>query len=222
MAKLRDKPYVHVSWLSKILSGTNHCEWAYWFKSHYTAKKRSGSNQYVGSDSQIAHTAMIKKQKQELEDEGYSVSVEDQNRFSWEGNTAVLGGTPDLVAVSPEDSLVVDVKSGTESPAHEVQLLIYMWALPLERRFQRQHADRTFRGLLVYKDSFRFIENSKLTSKFIKSVTDLIKRLSGDQPPKKAPSSRECGFCDISDEDCKDRFIEELIEAPDPSKNEFF
>ncbi len=222
MAKSRDKPYVHVSWLSKILSGTNHCEWAYWFKSHYTSKKRASSNQYLGSDSQITHTAMIKKQKQELEDDGYSVFVEDQNKFNWEGNIAVLGGTPDIVGISPEDNLIVDLKSGTESPSHEVQLLIYMWALPLEKRFQKQHADRKFRGLLVYKDYFRFIENSKLTSKFIKGVTDLIKRLSGDQPLSKTPSSRECNFCDISDEDCEDRFKEDLIEAPDPSENKFF
>ena len=59
MARLRrDGPYFWVTWLTKILSGENSCEWASWFR----ARHENGSWEEVPGDFdlagwQMAHTA---------------------------------------------------------------------------------------------------------------------------------------------------------------------
>ena len=36
-------------------------------------------------------------------------------------------------------------------------------------------------------------------------MADLIHKLSGDEPARKVPSGPECGFCDITAQDCPER-----------------
>ena len=56
--------------------------------------------------------------------------VEDQNSFRLRGQSAALAGRPDLIVVRSNDALIIDVKTGREQPAHFVQIMIYMYALP--------------------------------------------------------------------------------------------
>ena len=35
MAQRRQHPYVWATWLPRLLTGENSCEWAIWFKAHY-------------------------------------------------------------------------------------------------------------------------------------------------------------------------------------------
>jgi len=63
--------------------------------------------------------------------EGYTVFVEDQNRFTLKGRAATLGGVPDLVAVRGAEALVVDSKSGKQRDSDAFQVLTYMRVLPI-------------------------------------------------------------------------------------------
>src|SRR2546426_12613973 len=40
VAQPREGPYIWVTWLSKLLAGEAHCEWALWFKAHHKYDKR--------------------------------------------------------------------------------------------------------------------------------------------------------------------------------------
>ena len=222
MARPRDLPYVHVTYLSKLIAGEAHCEWAAWFKSQNYYTKRPGSSSYQGSEHEVKHTKMLNKQRVELEDDGYTVTIERQNDFIWQGRAAKLAGKPDLIGVSGDECLIVDVKTGSPVASHEVQLLIYMWAAPKQLK---QCADKKVRGLLVYEGDHVFIELAKLTTTLINDVSALIRRLADPQDAaKRVPSARECRYCQISDEDCSDRYVEELIPLDDfaPVNNDFF
>lgn len=218
-ARPRDLPYVHVSYLAKLIAGEAHCEWAAWFKSQFNYDKRPDN--YSGSDSQIKHTKLLRKQQTEMEGEGFTITVERQNDFLWKGKTAYLAGTPDIVAVMDEDNLIVDVKSGAPVASHEVQVLIYMWVVPI---WFHRYKDKTFRGLLVYEDEHRFIDSSKLTKSFIGDVSKLMRQLADTTTPlRKVPSARECRYCKIGEVDCPDRVQEEvLLPILDGSANEYF
>ena len=47
MPKRRDHPYIRATWLPRLLTGENSCEWAIWFKAYHQgwAKPPSDFNQ---------------------------------------------------------------------------------------------------------------------------------------------------------------------------------
>ena len=64
-----------------------------------------------------------------LEDDGYIVWVEKQNKFWVEGESTMVGGQPDLVAEKHGDIIVIDVK--TETPrqcGHYLGDAIHVWS----------------------------------------------------------------------------------------------
>ncbi len=77
--KKRDRPFVWPSWISKMVSGEDMCDWKYWFKSHFMYdKKPSDFNLALWT---VNHTAMLKERRDGLLKLGYKVTVEDQNSF---------------------------------------------------------------------------------------------------------------------------------------------
>ena len=145
MPQRRDFPYIWATWLPRLLTGENSCEWAVWFKAHYQDWDRVPSD-FNQTDWLVRHTSMLNEQKAQWEDRGHDVYVENQNTFRLQGETAVLAGKPDLVVVHDDDARIVDVKSGKEQPSHRVQLMIYMYALPRALE-QYQHATGRTSGL---------------------------------------------------------------------------
>lgn len=90
------------------------------------------------------------KVRDELEAEGRAVFTERQNHFTLEGGSGVkLGGQPDLVATRGPMGLIVDAKTGRPRPSDHVQVLIYMWALPL---VLPQYKGMEFSGRVVYRN----------------------------------------------------------------------
>ena len=129
MPQRRDHPYIWATWLPKLLTGENSCEWAIWFKAHYRGwdKPLSDFNQ---ADWLARHTKMLNEQRDQWTQRGYEVRVENQNAFRLRGQSATLAGKPDLLVLQNNRVLVVDVKSGREQPWHKFQLMLYMYALP--------------------------------------------------------------------------------------------
>ena len=125
----RESPYVWATWLPKLLTGDNSCEWAVWLKAHYQDWARMPSD-FNQADWLLKHTALLNEQKAKWEERGYDVHVEGQNAFRLRGKAATLAGRPDLIVDRFDDALIIDVKTGREQAWHVAQVMIYMYALP--------------------------------------------------------------------------------------------
>ena len=210
MAVLRSGgPYIWVTWLTRLLVGENSCEWAAWFRAQHEgwswAKAPSGFD-LVGW--QLAHTAGVNECRAEWEGRGYMVYTESQNGFALWGRTATLGGKPDLVALRGGCGTIINVKTGSPSPAHSVQVMLYMYAVP---RAMGRHHGVAFDGVVAYSDHEVPIPAAAVNETFIGNLSLLVRRLSSSEPARRVPSPRECGFCDISSADCPERAAEGAV-----------
>ena len=205
LAQRREHPYLCASWLPRLLTGENSCEWAIWFKAHHQdwTKVPSDFNQ---AQWILNHAALLNKRKAEWELSHYSVAIEGQNSFQLRGRSATLSGKPDLITQRHGQAVIVDVKTGQDSPSHVVQVMIYLYAIP---RALEQYRNLELRGQATYLDHTVRIPAEAVDDQFIQNLGALIRRLAADKPAARVPSRQECRFCDISAEDCPDRVDEE-------------
>ena len=130
MANKKPFPYVWATYLPKIMTGEDVCEWKPQFKTHHYAN--SYPKVETGFDLakwQLEHTDLLRREFDNLTPIWTSVTMENQNSFKLgkEGkNTAILAGKPDIIAVTGTSGLVVDVKAASKSVSHQIQVLIYM------------------------------------------------------------------------------------------------
>jgi CRISPR/Cas system-associated exonuclease Cas4 (RecB family) len=195
------KPYIWVTWLAKLLGG-HQCVWSAWFKAHYKYDK------YEEMAADLVkwnreHNALVAKRVKELEANGWTVMVEDQNAFKLEGEVAVVAGKPDIVATKDGQVLVVDGKTGRERESDIWQVLFYLFAIPKSRpdlkgdlEGEVQYAKGDVRVSLTPAD---------LDEPRMAQLVDLIKAVAGEQPPAKRPSRPECKVCNIGFKDCPQR-----------------
>ena len=203
MPYLRDgAPYIWTTWLAKIMAGENTCEWAAWFKARHDPNSWRKTARTSFDSWHLQHTAMLAREHRRWQERDFSVLLEDQNHFNLRGKTATLAGKPDIIALNGSSGVIVDVKTGQPSPAHNAQVMLYMYAVP---RAMPQHQHMIFDGAVVYEDHEVNIPAVAIADVFIDEVSSLIRRLAADTPPRRAPSVRECRFCDITLEDCPDR-----------------
>ena len=92
LADARQFPYIWTTWLPRLLTGENSCEWAIWFKAHQ-GRTRALSD-FDQSQWLLNHTALLNEQKSRREANGHEVRVERQNSFQLRGRTATLAGRP--------------------------------------------------------------------------------------------------------------------------------
>ena len=74
MAKPRDsKPYIWATWLSKLLSGDNACEWRAWFQAHHlNGSWTRAETTFDNVRWTMDHTKLLRDTRGRLEDDGYS------------------------------------------------------------------------------------------------------------------------------------------------------
>ena len=216
MATPRDFPYIWTTWLPRLLTGENSCEWAAWFKAHYQNWTRQPSS-FDQAEWLMRHTALLNQQRQEWESNTRTVFVESQNAFRLQCRTATLGGRPDLVVLDERDATIIDVKTGREQPWHVVQVMIYMYAVPkaLERYKQAKLS-----GQVTYRDHTVRIPAGAVDERFVQNLGALIRRLSADEPARRVPSRQECRFCDVSAADCPER-VDERLKAEEGTTDHF-
>ena len=202
MARFREHPYIWATWLAKLLTGENSCEWAGWFRAHHQdwAKPTSDFDQ---SKWMLDHTALVNSERESHEEWGYTVSTENQNAFRLRGRSATLAGKPDLIAVNGNDAVIIDAKTGKPSPSHAAQVKIYQYAVP---KALAQFRGTEFQGHMVYADGKQVsVPVSGVDREFTERLGALIRRLAADTPARRVPSAQECRFCDITGADCPDR-----------------
>ncbi len=187
-------PYVWVTWLPRLLSGESSCEWASWFKAQHEGLSWSRMpSDFDQAGWLMNHTALLNKQRQRRETQGYTVLTEAQNSFNLRGSSAVLAGKPDLVARRRDEVIVIDAKTGRPSPAHATQVLIYMYALP---RGSERYRGLAITGQVAYPDHVVDIPAEAIDRTFVENFGGLMRRLASEMPARRVPSPGECKFCE--------------------------
>ena len=204
----RSGPYIWVTWLSKLLVGEVSCEWTAWFKANHKQHAKMPST-FDAVGWQMNHTELLARVWEELDDQGFQVLTEKQNSFNIRGSSgAMLGGRPDLVAMSEAGGTIYDVKTGQPKASDQAQVMIYMYALPHWNRFRGMEFD----GRVVYSDHEVPIPHGAVDDAFKERLFALIRRISSQDPGRKAPSFMECRFCEITSVDCPERVDEDPID----------
>jgi len=206
MAEKRDKPYIYITWLSKLIAGESQCEWASWFKAHFKSEK-SSSTQFNLVKWTINHNNLLHKRRDQLEKLGYVVMIEDQNSFrvSVSGTDIIVSGKADVVGFPKgifDKGIIDDCKTGRAKNSDLVQVMLYLMFLPLA---VEKYKDTIFDGQVIYRDSIVPVNWEDVDDDLKEVVWDLVKRVGGAAPCRKVPSYGECKWCDISKEDCPER-----------------
>lgn len=201
-------PYIWVTWLTKLLTGDDSCEFASWFKTQFdtnswTRAERAGNV----ARWQVGHTDLLNGRAREFREQGCQVSHEAQNHFTIQGKVAAIAGKPDLIALQGDLVWITDVKASRPRASDAVQVMIYMYLLPIVRPGLQE---TTVKGLVVYGDREQEIQPEEVDPAFVQSLQGLIHRMAAREPAIKVPSWAECQFCDISSLHCPER-----VERPD-------
>lgn len=204
----RGLPSVWVTHISGLLAGDDTCEWAAWFKSRNWYKKLKDDT-FDAVRWNTEHTELVRRTAAVYREAGYTVTLEDENKFKVQGQTAEIAGKPDIIASNDTEIVIVDCKSGKLRNAHWWQVAIY---LRFGKNIVGEEAllGRTLRGEAVYteesqqpatKISLDDLEQMKAKER----INQQLQNIGLSFPPATTPSERECGFCDIPPEECKDR-----------------
>lgn len=205
MASLRSgNPYVWPSWITKLITGEESCQWKLWFKSHYTYEKTPSDFDQVTWVTR--HTSLLRSRAEELREAGYQVFVEDQNSFRLEGNNgAVISGKPDIVAIKGHEVCVIDCKTGKEKPSDKTQVLIYMLLLPLSPSHKDKLQGMQISGQIQYQHHRADVTVDQVNADFKTVVRKAMNVAAQTEQPGKVPSFGECRWCDITAKDCPQR-----------------
>lgn len=213
MAELRKRgPVVAVTSITGLVSQDASCEW----QAQFMARHEPNSWDRVPDDEgpemvnwRIRHPAMVAETREEWRMKGYDVTIENQNWFKLVGSSGTkLWGKPDLIAVSGNQGVIIDIKTGKPRQSDVFQVMCYMWGVPLYK--DSAHYGKKFKGLLVY-DLFpdKEIKAATTDGQFVKRLGALINRVASDEPALKVPNWHECQFCKITATDCPERVAEE-------------
>ena len=201
LAQRREHPYLCATWLPRLLTGENSCEWAVWFKAHHQDWTRTPS-EFNHAQWMLNHTALLNKRTADWKHGGFDVNIEGQNSFQLQGRSATLAGKPDLITQRDGQAVIVDVKTGQESASHVVQVMIYLYAIP---RALERYRTLKLRGQATYLDHTIRIPVEAVDDQFIQNLGALIRRFAAYEPARRAPNRQECRFCDITTADCPAR-----------------
>jgi len=197
----RPNPFIWITWLSKLMAGEKQCEWASWFRCHYTWRKLPSGLDLAKWTAE--HAELLRTRRAVLETAGFTVYTEDQNSFKLIGQTGIeVSGKPDIVAIREQEAYVEDCKTGTPRHSDQFQVLMYMLSLP--------HVDGPCKGLrvdgrIVYGSTVVDIPSSRIDAHLRELFRKTVLTIGGQEPARKVPSWGECQYCDISRADCPQR-----------------
>jgi CRISPR/Cas system-associated exonuclease Cas4 (RecB family) len=197
MAERREKPYIHMTWISPLLIGENHCKWAAWYQTHFHYVQVPSTFDEVAH--RIKHTALRDQVLGKLKGRDCSINVEQ--KVFIDRPRANLSGKIDLLAYKGDRGVIFELKSGKPWPTDKAQLMLYMWAL--KRAYKRfQHV--LFDGRVVYPDSEIKVSAVEIDDVFCKVVEDFVVDLLDNEPERRFPSKHNCRFCKVAE--CDERY----------------
>jgi len=190
---LRRKPYIWVSWITKLLAGEDRCWWKAWYKSHYQSTKtpEDPAREDFFREYNKKHDAITQRRARELTADGFTVQIEDENSFKLRGQNADLAGKPDLVALKDTISITLDSKSGKRRQSDHWQVLVYLFGLPMSWLKTTDN-----RGEVAYKDVSVLVRSLGPAER--EAIVAAIKKVSDSDAPEAEPSPWECKYCDVA------------------------
>lgn len=201
--KKRDRKFIWVTWLAKLMAGELSCFWSLWFKTNFTNYKKIPESPEL-TRWQIDHSKLLYELRKERLAAKEKIFVEGRNRFSIEVNPGVLlQGVPDLITISDNEVTIYDCKTGGQKASHQIQLMIYMHYILHQLN---KYPGLNPKGRLRYSQGLELeVPDSLIDEKFIKDLKYFLAILGGEEEPMKAPSKFECQYCNISKIDCPER-----------------
>lgn len=205
--------YVWVTWAAKLLAQSTGCVYSAWFRVHFRYDKIPDTT-FDSAAWNADHTALVEQRADDLRAEGWTVTVEDQNKFTLRGQSSELGGKPDIVATKPGRVKIVDAKTGKKRDSDWWQVLLYIFAYVRIRKDLPPMTE--VEGEIAYRDGTRVrIAIEELNGDRIAQIGDVMRKLASENRPLKRPSQRECAMCDIGSMDCLER-----VDIPDAASGE--
>jgi RecB family exonuclease len=203
VATKRDNAFVWTTWLAKVMAGDQSCEWASWFKAHYEDYDKAPSD-FDLAKWKINHTRRLRELRVERQKVGERVFSEGENEIRYKAPSGVtVVGKPDLIAVPPNGNpTVYDVKTGQQKASDQVQVLIYMYLLPLGVAAYKGTKPA---GCVVYNDTRIQIPSEAVDEKFAADFAYFLDVIGSVEPAAKVPSRNECRYCDIARTECPER-----------------
>lgn len=192
--KRRKRPYVWVTWLTKLLAGEHSCLWRSWYKAcfKYTKRPDDPGRAAFFEEWTAKHDAISTARAEELRQAGWVVREEEAAAFKLKGKAGDLAGKPDIAAVKGEEGLVVDAKSGRQRESDAWQVLVYLLALPLSwGKGIRWRGEVQYKGRAVDVRPLGKSEQANITS-VLQTITDPTAE------PRRVPSWSECRYCDVA------------------------
>lgn len=217
MAQVKDnsprrRPYVYVTWITKLLGGENKCWWAAWFKvcHNYAKTPDDPDREAFFREWTAKHDAIVNSHAAKLKAAGYVVKLEKDAAFIANGASADVSGKPDLVAMKDGVAKVIDGKSGRRRQSDHWQVLIYLLLLPLTWL-----KGMKLEGEVLYSDGTANVR--ALGAEERETIIAAIKKVSDRaNPPNAEPSQNECRYCDVAA--CSLRYKEEPTPTGDASR----
>ena len=202
MPEPRNGTYVWITWLSKVMAGEQNCIWASWFKSHFKEYEKVPSD-FDRVKWTMEHTRRVHQLHAERESAGEQAFLEGDNeiRYEWQGGLLVAG-KPDLVTISAQGTTVYDVKTGKARMSDQVQVMLYMYLLPLG---SQRYSGAKPSGCVVYGDRRVQLPTGVIDDAFIKNFNHFLGVIGSNRPAVKVPSTYECRFCEIAKSECPER-----------------
>lgn len=204
----RGKPYLWVTWLTGLLAGEDSCHLQPWMQSHFRFPERPGRGNFDLEAWKAEHSAMVEREVKVLTESGWKVTVEDQNKFTYNGRAALVGGKPDIIAYFGETVKVIDVKGGKRRASDYQQVLLYLFFLPRVAGIAPHHlfGEVAYRG---DSPGVSTVNVQEVNAEWIARMSATVRQIAGDGKPEAVPSGRECAFCKVPDSLCSSR-----VEAP--------
>ena len=191
--------FIWPTWIAGLIAGDKHCEWAAWFRAHYRYDKRPDEDENRLARWKAEHAEMVRARAATLRADGWVVSVEHQNKFSYHGRTATVGGCPDLIGVSEEKgvALIEECKTGKERGADFWQVVLYCLLAPLAKETANRLQGRLLTGLVLYQHRARPITGADFEASRPVVIAQ-VQRTAAVEEPVRTPSAMECRYCDIA------------------------
>jgi hypothetical protein len=193
-------PYIWPTWIAGLVSGDRQCWWAAWFRAHRQdfETTRSGNENRL-SQWKAEHADFVRDTADRMVADGWTVTVEDQNKLDVRGEIATVGAKPDIVAeVKPPASLIraialpemveatiVDCKTGRPRESDYWQVVTYVSLATLKGA--RLYGKRVS-GAVVYRDHERPV-SPQYAAAGAPNVWAAVKTVGGSLAPPRTPSA---------------------------------
>ena len=186
--------------LAKVLVGDQPCRLAPWLAGHLNLRKMERDSIQL-AEWKKKHTAFLKATSDQMSADGWACSLE--RYFRVQGSTAVVSGKADLIIRKTDKRpVIIDVKTGYAKESDIVQVCIEMLLMPLAWGSPQM----LFAGRVIYLEASPVEINPATAQTYREPLFRLIKELATRVKPEAQPSESTCRFCDVSEDDCPQRW----------------